>query len=179
MPEKKYIQFIDSDYNTLFYLPDGGRIKVTRYDGAQFERTCKFLDECHTSVNGECFHICQWAEIMERNGNKYEPLDYITDPEFYPKRYLTPTSAALRPPYFILDTTREYGFGYSPGSKREYRYCIFDLTPEKRRGEFTTGTFRLYGGSLKDLRPKDYGFDTAKIKAVVGRKPKARQEPER
>lgn len=120
-----------------------------------------------------------WQYRFDRTGNKYEPLDYITDPEFYPKRYLTPTSAALRPPYFILDTTREYGFGYSPGSKREYRYCIFDLTPEKRRGEFTTGTFRLYGGSLKDLRPKDYGFDTAKIKAVVGRKPKARQEPER
>lgn len=179
MPEKKYIRFIDSDYNTLFHLPDGGRIKVTHNDGAQFVRTCKFLDECHTEIGGTCFHICQWAEMMECNGNKYEAMDYITDPEFYPKRHLMPADAILRPPYYVLDTTCEYGFAYSPGSRREYRYCMFDLTREKRDGDFVVGAFRVFGGSLKELRPKDYGFHMEKIKAVTGRKPKTRSALER
>ena len=39
MPEeKKYIQFINSDYKTLFYLPDGGRIRITYPDGKQLDK---------------------------------------------------------------------------------------------------------------------------------------------
>ena len=29
MSEKKYIRFINSDYETLFHIPDGGRIRIT------------------------------------------------------------------------------------------------------------------------------------------------------
>ena len=71
--EKKMICFIDSDYKVLFYVPDGGNIVITRSDGEKVKRTCTFLDEYHTRVGRETYHICQFAELMERGGNTYAP----------------------------------------------------------------------------------------------------------
>lgn len=79
-PENKNIRFIDPHYNELFTIPDGGRIVVTRpisemYPGVQEQwiGICKFIDEYHTEINGECYHICQFAEIQERIGATYAP----------------------------------------------------------------------------------------------------------
>ena len=76
----KEIRFIDPNYNELFRIPDGGSIVVTRPKGEihpnlqeQWVGTCKFIDECHTKINGTCFHICQFAEIQAKIGSKVEP----------------------------------------------------------------------------------------------------------
>ena len=66
-PDEKPIIFIDSGYNELFRIPDGGSIVVTRPEGEEYIGICKFIDETHVDINGECFHICQFAEIQERN----------------------------------------------------------------------------------------------------------------
>ena len=71
--EKNIIRFIDSKYRTLFYLPDGENIVMTRPDGERLTRSCKFLDEYHLLVGREVYHICQFAEQMERAGNTYTP----------------------------------------------------------------------------------------------------------
>ncbi len=73
MSETKEIRFIDPHYNELFRIQDGGRIVVTRPDGEQWVGECKYLDECHVAVNGECYHICQFAEIQQRIGATYMP----------------------------------------------------------------------------------------------------------
>jgi hypothetical protein len=85
-PKGEEIRFIDPEYNELFRIPDGGRIVVTRpmgemYPGVQEQwiGTCKYLDECHTEINGECYHICQFAEIQQRIGSLVEPE---TEPEY-------------------------------------------------------------------------------------------------
>lgn len=179
MPEKKYIRFIDSDYNTLFHIEDGANIIVTWDDGSKHIRKCRFLDEYHTEIGGECFHICQWAEIMERNGSTYCQEAYITDPEFYPRRYLTPASDKQRPPYYVLDEARGFAVAYAPQGAPGKKYCVFDHIPGERRGEFRVGDYRVFCGSLKTLDPKSWGFNAEKIKAVTGRKLKARHEPER
>lgn len=70
----KQIRFIDSNYNTLFTIPDGGTIYLQYSSGEQFERQCKALDECHMEISGQCWHICQFAERMEENGTKYAPM---------------------------------------------------------------------------------------------------------
>ena len=67
MPEKNYIRFIDSNYKTMFYLPDGGRIRLTLSDGERVDRVCRFIDECHTAVGNNHYHICEFAERMERH----------------------------------------------------------------------------------------------------------------
>lgn len=179
MPEKKYIRFIDSRYHTLFHLPDGGRVRLTRSDGTQIDRVCKYVDECHTYVGNYLYHICEFAERMEANSTKYEPLDYIAEPEFYPRRYLTPVTDAVRPPYYIIAETPHYGFAYAPKGAQGKRYGIFEKLPGDHDTPYRIGEVVRWGGSLKDMRPKDWGFQLEKIKAVTGRKPKVRQEPER
>lgn len=68
------IRFIDSNYNELFKINDGGEILITLANGKKIERQCFYLDETHFKIGGEIYHICQFAEIMEHNGNKREPV---------------------------------------------------------------------------------------------------------
>lgn len=72
-PKEKMIRFIDSNYNTLFFVPDGGNVVLTYSDGEKLVRPCKFLDEYHVQVGSNVFHICEFAERMERNGTTYAP----------------------------------------------------------------------------------------------------------
>lgn len=70
---EKMICFINSHYDPLFYVPDGGNVVLTFSDGEKATRPCKFLDEYHTQVGHNVYHICQFAELMERNGTSYAP----------------------------------------------------------------------------------------------------------
>lgn len=89
MEDEKLIRFIDSKYNPLFYVPDGGNVVLTYLDGGRAIRPCKYIDDYHVQVGREIYHICQFAEIMERNGTSYVPekpvplpqMCYGTDPE--------------------------------------------------------------------------------------------------
>lgn len=69
-PEGKDIRFIDSYYKDLFKVPDGGCIQI-QYSDETVIKPCKFIDEYHTQIGNNVFHICQFAEVMERNGNTY------------------------------------------------------------------------------------------------------------
>lgn len=66
------IRFIDSDYNTLFFLPSGGSIEV-QFPDRRFSVRCEYLDEYHTRIGGEVYHICQYAELLERGGAVCHP----------------------------------------------------------------------------------------------------------
>lgn len=70
------IRFIDSHYHDLFRVPDGGNITITRSDGSKTIMNCRYINETHFEQGGGCFdniwHICQFAERMEQNGNTYE-----------------------------------------------------------------------------------------------------------
>ena len=72
-PQGKDIRFIDSHYKDLFRLPDGGSIRITYADGESAVRKCSYIDEYHTQIGNSVFHICQFAELMERNGSTYQP----------------------------------------------------------------------------------------------------------
>jgi len=184
--EKKYIRFIDSDYKTLFFLPDGGRIRITHRDGKQFDRICRFIDVCHTKIGYEHFHICEFAERMEQNGATYEPLDYIQEPEFYRKVLMTRVAGIELPPgakppaYYVIDETADYGFAFAPkGAQKGQRYCIFEKRPDEYdRNSYKIGEVLRWSGSLREIRLQDYGFNVAKIKAAAQR-PKTRDQPER
>lgn len=60
----KDIRFIDSHYKDLFRLPDGGSIRITFSDGESAVRKCSYIDEYHTLIGNNVFHICQFAELM-------------------------------------------------------------------------------------------------------------------
>lgn len=73
------IRFIDPQYNEIFRIPDGGQIRITRSDGSELERSCRYIDDTHVEIGSpwertELYHICQFAEIMERNGCTVQPV---------------------------------------------------------------------------------------------------------
>ena len=75
---EKGIRFIDSNYNDLFKIPDGGKIKITYPDGDTKTEVCRYIDPYHLEVGfGSCnlYHICEFAERMENNRAKVEPID--------------------------------------------------------------------------------------------------------
>lgn len=67
------VRFIDSDYNTLFHVPDGENITLTTFGDDRRILPCRNIDATHARIGGETFHICQFAEIQERNGAVYAP----------------------------------------------------------------------------------------------------------
>ena len=70
-PEGKDIRFINSQYQDLFRIPDGGCIQVD-YPDETVVRPCTFIDEYHTMVGNNVFHICEFAERMEHIGANYQ-----------------------------------------------------------------------------------------------------------
>ena len=72
---KRRIRFIDAEYNTLFYIPNSASIVITRMDGSSVIRSCTYIDDYHTLVGSEVYHICEFAEAAQRTGTVYEPLD--------------------------------------------------------------------------------------------------------
>lgn len=72
---EKGIRFINSRYDELFRIADGEKIKITHPGGEEQERVCRYIDECHMEAGNSLYHICQFAEIMERNGSSYAPVE--------------------------------------------------------------------------------------------------------
>lgn len=71
---EKGIRFIDPNYKTQFILKDGDRIRIIPTNGTPMDRQCRYIDECHLEVGLNLYHICEFAEIMQRNGNEVIPL---------------------------------------------------------------------------------------------------------
>lgn len=68
------IRFIDPNYNEKFVIADGDSVRITMSDGSSADRTCRYIDDYHLEVGSELYHICQFAELMQKNGNKVIPL---------------------------------------------------------------------------------------------------------
>lgn len=71
---EKGIRFINSRYNELFRIPDGGKILMEYSDGEKSVRICRYIDDYHTEIGSQLYHICQFAELCENNGVKYSPV---------------------------------------------------------------------------------------------------------
>ena len=71
--DERVIRFIDSEYHTLFTIKDGESIVITRCDGEKMVFPCKYIDDCHVCIGNSAYHICEFAEMQERNGNIYVP----------------------------------------------------------------------------------------------------------
>lgn len=71
--DQRVIRFIDSEYHTLFTIKDGESIVITRFDGEKMVFPSKYIDDCHVCIGNSAYHICEFAEMQERNGNTYVP----------------------------------------------------------------------------------------------------------
>ena len=71
---EKGIRFITPDYKDVFRISDGDRIRMTLPSGEKLEQTCRYIDETHLEVANSLYHICEFAERMQRNGVQTIPL---------------------------------------------------------------------------------------------------------
>lgn len=78
MNENNAIRFINSSYDEIFRIPDGEKIKIIYSDGREpVEKKCKNIDSYHLYVGNNVYHICEFAEMLEKIGAKCEPV--LTD----------------------------------------------------------------------------------------------------
>ena len=71
---KRGIRFIKPNYEEKFHIADGEKILITLANGDQTPRTCRYIDDYHFEVGGMPYHICEFAEMVEANGDKIIPL---------------------------------------------------------------------------------------------------------
>ena len=109
---KRDCRFIDSDYNTLFTVPDGGNIIVTDMDGRESVRACQYIDDTHVAVGGVPYHICQFAEVQEQSGRLFRP------------EHLKKGDCCDTYTVYQLKNTRDVPYGFMP-----YEYAKGKLHP--------------------------------------------------
>ena len=74
---EKGIRFITPHYEEKFRIADGDMVRIKCWDGRELDHVCRYIDDCHVEIGkgwDNLFHICQFAEMMERNGNSVIPL---------------------------------------------------------------------------------------------------------
>ena len=146
------IRFIDSGYNELFRLPDGEQITITLSTDEKLDRACRFVDETHLEVGRNLYHICEFAERMERNGSTYAPKETPLPPKCFT---VMPSSGD------IIEVTR-YEKAYRPIRKREAFETeagrdLFVETANKKWGVTKAQEAAMLAGSL-------FGWDTPAAK---------------
>ena len=116
---KRYIRFIDSDYNTLFHIPDGANLTVTDFDGQEKTYPCRYIDSYHVAIGkNDAFHICEFAELMERNGSVYRPEN--------------PQKGDILDTY--EDTYEIFQLDLSDRKASAYSFCSYEMAKGKIRG---------------------------------------------
>ena len=161
---EKGIRFIDPNYKEQFRIPDGDKIRILRGDGERRDCVCRFIDEYHVEVGGgwdNLFHICQFAEIMERNGNKVIPLR-----SSLPEKCFSITSAANE---MIIITKGEMGYrpaGATAEGKtaRESADIVNDMMGVTKAQEAAMLAGSMFGWATPAADPANYDKDGQPIK---------------
>lgn len=78
LKEDRSIRFINSSYDELFRIPNGGTVEVA-FPDRKFVEKCFYIDDYHMKAGSTVYHICQYAELLERNGGKCMPEPGILD----------------------------------------------------------------------------------------------------
>ena len=68
------IRFVNLDYDEIFRIPDGDKIKIVYPDNQTECKACRYIDECHLEVGKSLYHIYQFAEIMNEIDAVVEPI---------------------------------------------------------------------------------------------------------
>jgi len=76
----KQIRFIDTCGNTLFLLPDGGSIVITKSDGEQAVKVCRYVTDDLAEFDGTERYLTAFAEECQRTGLTFAPE---AAPEYY------------------------------------------------------------------------------------------------
>jgi hypothetical protein len=77
---KQKIRFINTSYETLFFVDDGGSIEIEI--GNEWKRyPCRYIDEYHFKLENCVYHIYEFAILRERVAYRYRPAETQTETE--------------------------------------------------------------------------------------------------
>ena len=72
------IRFITPDYQEIFRIPDGDRIRIFTHSGEMRDRICRYIDDYHMETTDgfstTIYHIAEFAERAEQTGATVIPL---------------------------------------------------------------------------------------------------------
>lgn len=155
MSKQNEIRFINSRYDTLFKLTDGDKVRIVTPDGEKMDREVKgYGDGYHVQIGANTYHICQFAELMERNRNTVVPLRASLPDMCYG---VLPSSGEV-----ITITKGDLGYmptGIKPGSREEsYAYAV-RLNEENgiskaQAAAMSVGS--MFGWAVPGADPKNY-----------------------
>ena len=124
MDEKEHsIRFINSSYDTLFRIPDGGTVEV-QFPDRKFSAKCEYIDDYHTLVSDSVFHICEFAEMVERQHGSVRPE---------PETELDQAAWQLGHREFLALQTTDSGYDYTFYSMNQARDQIMEMHGYGRR----------------------------------------------
>lgn len=193
---QREIRFIDSEYNKLFTVPDGGNIILTHFDGKSVILPCRYIDDYHAQIGASVYHICQFAEVQERSGSVYAPEipktgDVFDTYEIYQIQDVAGTDYCFRPyreaakTFNPSDYQRVYAGMYAKDASLEQLWVKHnrDTRPfgQKMRSMSMSDVVVLTRGGKKEAYYADsFGFqEVANFTANEQKKSKKRSEPER
>ena len=157
-PDGKDIRFIDSHYRDLFRIPDGGPIQVHYSDDSVVIKPCKFIDEYHTQIGNNVFHICQFAELLERNGSYCQ-----AEPEIMGDEAVWQVG---RDQYLAIQTCED-GYDYTLFDKEFHEIDGGQLdNPELSMLEARAEILAGFGLQMRELRVQVYEEVMEKVEAV-------------
>lgn len=157
-PDGKDIRFIDSHYRDLFRIPDGGTIQVHYSDDSVVIKPCKFIDEYHTQIGNNVFHICQFAELLERNGSYCQAEPEIMGDEA--------AWQVGRDQYLAIQTCED-GYDYTLFDKEFHEIDGGQLdNPELSMLEARAEILAGFGLQMRELRVQVYEEVMEKAEAV-------------
>lgn len=72
------IRFITPDYQELFRIPDGDKIRIFTRSGEARDRVCRYIDDYHMETTDgfstTIYHIAEFAERTDQTGSTVIPL---------------------------------------------------------------------------------------------------------
>ncbi len=146
---KDDIRFINSGYEEQFRIPDGGTIQV-EYPDRTFSAKCEYIDDYHTYVGSEVYHICQFAEVLERGGGVCRPEPVLDAEQAAWKigwnAYLAVECGAGHWDYHLYDEK----FNETKGGELEVVGCSINEVRDMVLAENKLGS--------RSMTPTDYGI---------------------
>lgn len=174
--DTKEIRFIDSSYNELFRIPDGGYIYILEKNTKPIKAMCKYVDDRHVNIEGRNYNLLSWARFLERNNKICSPIvnfelshAWFNNKIFVKKNY----EAVNQDKFFKTD----YGFKevyYNPdstaGGQLVYNEFPFELIREAAKEENTLKFFEhLYSCCKQTLMDVDSPYFMDYVEEFINR----------
>ena len=156
------IRFITPNYKEKFRLADGDSICMTFPSGETQDKPCRFVDETHLEVGNNLYHICEFAELAQRNGVRLIPLRQSLPEKCF---------SALEATGEIITVTKGEK-GYTPtgqypqngASPKEAAAALNEATGVTKAQEAAMVAGSMFGWDTPAADPKNYDAKGVPIK---------------